>query len=171
MNSTALEAYADGSVYIRAEVGWHPTAAASAPVLNFTVMEYCLLTLLHAAARYSEWTGAYGDIDVLALLVGPSAIVPSTVSLVGRYVSFNEAKERTGTAPVHATSTLDALANNAAQLQACARRIASDLLADLGYVETTLLKPDGKILSERLDPAARENLEQWMRDSGLPVDE
>jgi hypothetical protein len=171
MNSTALEAYADGSVYIRVEVGWHPTAADSAPVLNFMVMEYWLLTLLCAAARYCEWTGAYGDVDVLAVLVGPSAIVPSTVPLVGRYVSFSDARERTDTAPVHATSTLDALANNAVQLQACARRIVSDLLADLGHVETTLLKPDGKILSGRLDPAARENLEHWMRDAGLPVDE
>jgi hypothetical protein len=33
------------------------------------------------------------------------------------------------------------------------------------------LKPDGKILSGRLDPAARENLELWMRNAGLPVDE
>jgi hypothetical protein len=90
--------------------------------------------------------------------------------VTGRHVSFSDAKERTGTAPVHATSTLDALANNAAQVQACTRRIASDLLADLGHVETALLKPDGKILSERLDPAARENLEQWMRDAGLPID-
>lgn len=171
MNSTALEAYAGGSVYIRTEVGWPSTAAASAPVLNFTVMEYWMLTLLHAAARYSEWTGAYGDVDVLAALVGPSVIAPSTVPLVGRHISFSEARERTSTAPVHVTSTLDALANNAAQLQACARRIASDLLADLGHVETTLLKPDGKILSERLDSAARENLEQWMRDAGLPVNE
>ena len=170
-NSTALEAYADGSVYIRTEVGWSPKAAGSAPVLNFTVMEYWLLSLLHAAARYSEWTGAYGDVDVLVVLAGPSAIVPSTVPLVGQYFSFGEAKERTDTAPVHATSTLDALASNAVQLQACARRIASDLLADLGYVETTLLRPDGKILSARLDPAARENIELWMRDTGLPFDE
>jgi hypothetical protein len=171
LNSTALDAYADGSVYTRTEVGWPPTEAVSAPVLNFTVMEYWLLTLLHAAARYSEWTGAYGDVDVLAVLVGPNAIVPSTVPLTGRYVSFSDARERTDTAPVHATSTLDALASDAAQLHACARRIASDLLADLGHVETTLLKPDGKILSERLDPAARKNIELWMRDAGLPVDE
>jgi len=171
MNSTAMEAYADGSVYIRTEVGFPPKATDSAPVLNFTVMEYWLLTLLHAVARYSEWTGAYGDVDVVAALVGPIVIVPSTVPLVGHYISFSDARERTDTAPVHATSTLDALANNAAQLQACARRIASNLHADLGSVETTLLKPDGTILSGRLDRAARENLEHWMRDAGLPVDE
>ena len=46
-----------------------------------------------------------------------------------------------------------------------------DLLADLGYVETTLLKPDSKILSGRLDPAARQDLELWMRGAGLPIDE
>jgi hypothetical protein len=95
-SSIALDAYADGSVYIRTEVGWP--------------------------------------------------------------------------APVHATSTLDALASDAAQLQACARRIASDLLADLGQVETTLLKREGRILSGRLDPAARQNLELWMREAGLPVE-
>jgi hypothetical protein len=71
----------------------------------------------------------------------------------------------------HATSTLDALASNAAQLQTCARRVASDLLADLEHVETTLLKPDGTILSGRLDPAARQNLELCMRDAGLPIAE
>jgi hypothetical protein len=56
------------------------------------------------------------------------------------------------------------------QLQAWARRIASDLLADLGHVETTLLKADGKILSEQLDQASRQNLELWMRGAGLPAD-
>src|SRR5438045_3351766 len=53
-------------------------------------------------------------------------------------------------------------ARRAPQLQACARRIASDLLADLGHVETTMLKPDGRILSARLDPQARTNLECWI---------
>jgi hypothetical protein len=139
VNSTALEVYADGSMYIRAEVGWPSAAAGSAPVLNFTVMEYWLLSLLHAAAKYSEWTGAYGDVDVLAVLVGPPAIAPSTAPVTGRSFWPSEARERTDTTPTHATSTLDALASQAAQLQACTRRLASDLLADLGHVETTLL--------------------------------
>ncbi len=166
-SNAALEAYADGRVYLRSEVGFPPPNGGTAPVLNFTVMEYWLLTLLHAAARYSEWAGAYGDVDVLAVLTGPTMIVPRTIPLVGRYIFFDEPRERTDTAPVHATSTLDALAGDAAQLQACARRIASDLLADLGHVETTLLKPDGSILSARLDPEARANLECWMREAGL----
>lgn len=170
-SSTALEAYADGSVYLRTEVGWPPSTGGSAPRLNFTIMEYWLLSLLHAAARYCEWTGAYGDVDVLAALAGPSVIIPSTVPLVGRYFPFDEARERTDITPVHATSALDALAGDAAQLQACACRIASDLLADFGYVETTLLKPDGKILTARLDPTGRQNIELWMRDTGLPIDE
>jgi hypothetical protein len=34
-----------------------------------------------------------------------------------------------------------------------------------------MLKPDGSILSARLDPEARANLESWMREAGLPVDE
>src|SRR5260370_530740 len=88
-----------------------------------------------------------------------------------RSVFFDGARERTDTSPVHATSTLDSLASDPAQLQACARRIASNLFADLGHVETTLLKPDGKILSERLDSKARENIELWMRAAGLPVQE
>jgi len=49
--------------------------------------------------------------------------------------------------------------------------LAHDLLAGLGHVETTMLKPDGSILSARLDPEARANLESWMREAGLPVDE
>ena len=171
LHPTAMEAYADGSLYIRTEVGWPPKAEGSAPVLNFTIMEYWLLTLLHAAARYADWTGAYGDVDVLAVLAGPTAIVPSTLPLVGQFIFFGEARERTDTSPVHATSTLDALASDPVQLQACARRIASNLLADLGHVETTLLKPDGKILSARLDRRARENIELWMRAAGLPVHE
>jgi hypothetical protein len=114
------------------------------PALNFTVMEYWLLSLLHAAARYSEWTGAYGDADVLAALAGPRVIVSSTVPLVGRYVSYSEARGRTNTAPVHATSTLGAVASNAAQLQACARRIASDLLADLGHVKPYCSSPTAR---------------------------
>jgi len=170
-SSAAMEAYADGRVYLRTEVGFPPSNEGSAPVLNFTVMEYWLLTLLHAAAAYSEWTGAYGDVDVLAVLTGPTEVVPSTIPLTGRYFPFDEPRERTDTAPVRATSTLDALAADARQLQACARRIASELLADLGHVETTMLKPDGRILSARLDPQARTNLECWMREVGLPVDE
>jgi hypothetical protein len=173
VSSVAMEAYADGRIYLRTEVGFPSSNGGSAPVLNFTVMEYWLLALLHAAARYSEWTGAYGDVDVLTVLTGPTTIVPSTIPLAGRerYFSFDEPRERTDTAPVHATSTLDALAGDAAQLQACARRIASDLLADFGHVETTMLKPDGRILSVRLDAQARTNLECWMREAGLPVDE
>jgi hypothetical protein len=170
-SSTAMESYADGRVYLRTEVGFPPSNGGSAPVLNFTVMEYWLLTLLHAAARYSEWAGAYGDVDVLAVLAGPTTIVPSTIPLTGQYFFFGDPRERTDTAPVHATSTLDALAGDAAQLQACARRIASDLLADLGHVETTMLKPDGSILSARLDPQAQATFESWMREAGLPVDE
>jgi len=90
---------------------------------------------------------------------------------VGNHFPFNEPRERTGQAPVHTTSTLEALAGDGAQLQACARRIASDLLADLGHVETTLLKPDGKILSTRLDPQARVNIEAWMRSAGLDAEQ
>ena len=97
--------------------------------------------------------------------------MPSTAPLGPRSVFFDGARERTDTSPVHATSTLDSLASDPAQLQACARRIASNLFADLGHVETTLLKPDGKILSERLDSKARENIELWMRAAGLPVQE
>jgi hypothetical protein len=41
--------------------------------------------------------------------------------------------------------------------------------ADLGHVETTMLKPDGGILSARLDPQAWANPESWMREAGLPV--
>lgn len=170
-SSASMEAYADGRVYLRAEVGWPPSSEGAAPVLNLTVMEYWLLTLLHAAARYSEWAGAYGDVDVLTVLTGPTTIVPNTIPLAGRYLSFSEPRERTDTAPVHATSTLDALAGDAGQLQVCARRIASDLLADLGQVETTMLMPDGRILSDRLDAQARANLECWMREAGLPVGE
>jgi hypothetical protein len=170
-HSIAMEAYADGSAYIRAEVGWPPNTEGSAPRLNFTVMEYWLLILLYAAARYADWTGAYGDVDVLAVLVGPDTIVPSTAPVNGQHIFFPEARERADTSPVHATSTLEALASDPAQLQACARRIASDLLADLGYIETTLLKPNSKILSARLDREARKNIELWMRATGLPVDE
>jgi hypothetical protein len=170
-HSTAMEAYADGSAYIRTEVGMPPMNQGNAPVLNFTVMEYWLLTLLHATASYADWTGAYGDIDVLAVLAGPTAMVPSTAPLGGRYFASDGVRERTDTSPVHATSTLDALASDPVQLQACARRIASDLLADLGYVETTLLKSDSEILSARLDREARQNIELWMRATGLPVHE
>jgi GNAT superfamily N-acetyltransferase len=94
---TAMEAYADGSAYIRAATGKPPLAEGYAPVLNFTVMEYRLLTLLHAAARYADWAGAYGDVDVLAVLTGPTAMVPSTGPGAGP-VPLDEV-----TAPVRAT--------------------------------------------------------------------
>ena len=122
------------------------------------------------AAKYSDWTGSYGDVDVLAALAGPAAMEPSTTPLAGRFSpSWNEARERTDTSPVDATSTLDALAGDPLQLQACARRIATDLLADLGHAETTLLKLGGQILSARLEQRARENIETWMRAVGLHV--
>jgi hypothetical protein len=140
---TAMEAYADGRVYLQTEVGW-PSRGGSAPVLNFTIMEYWLLALLHAAAAYSDWAGAYGDVNALAVLSGPDTIVPSAIPVVGQSFSFAVPRIRTDTAPVHATSTVDALVSDAAQLQACARRIASDLLADLGHAETTMLKPGAR---------------------------
>ncbi|WP_194903948.1 AlbA family DNA-binding domain-containing protein [Catenulispora rubra] len=172
-SSTAMEAYADGCVYLRAEVGWPPSSGGTAPVLNFTFMEFWLLALLHAAAAYADWAGAYGDVDILADLSGPIVIIPSAAPLVGNFMPpFNsDARQRTDTEPVHATSTLEALAADAAQLLSCARRIASDLVADFGCVETTMLKPDGQILSGRLDPQAKAAIEHWMRNAGLPVGE
>jgi hypothetical protein len=44
------------------------------------------------------------------------------------------------------------------------------LLADFGQVETTLVKPGGRILTSRLDQRARARLEGWMRDVGLQVE-
>jgi len=169
-SSTAMEAYADGRVYLRSEIGW--SFGGTVPMLNFTHMEFWLLTLLHAAATYSNWTGAYGDVDVLVDLVGPRTILPSIAPVDGRLRPFDsdDARERTDTEPVHATSTLDALASDGAQLLLCARRVASDLIADFGHNETTMLKPDRRILSARLDAVAWANLEHWMRTAGLPVD-
>jgi hypothetical protein len=169
-HNTAFEAYADGRAYLRVEVGWGPWQEGHSPILNFTVLEYWLLSLLHAAAKYSEWTGAYGDVDILAAVVGPVAIVPSKIPADGgRYVPSNEVRLRVDTAPVHATATLDGLANDAKQLLACVRRIAADLLADFGQLEATLLKPDSRIASARLDAGARANIERWMRSAGLHV--
>jgi Putative DNA-binding domain len=169
-NNTALEAYADGRVYARTLVGW-PRGQTTAPWLNFTLMEFWLLVLLHAAAAYADWAGAYGDVDVLANLTGPATIVPDLQPLApGNYMSFPDTRDRSDTAPVHTTSTLDALAGDGSQLHACARRIATDFLADLGRVDTTLLKPGGRMLTARLDQQARIAAETWMREVDLPVD-
>jgi hypothetical protein len=102
---------------------------------------------------YADWAGAYGDVDILASLTGPTTIVPDTRPLApGNFILFPDTAERSGTSPVHTTSTLEALTSGGKQVQACARRIASDFLADVGRVETTLLKSDGRILTARLDP-------------------
>jgi hypothetical protein len=169
---TAGELYADGRVFPRTEVGWPVGygSGASHPVLNLTGLEYWLLVLLQAAAKYSEWAGAYGDVDIVTALVGPTTIVPDLGPASAQFRFTGDPKERTDTEPVHATSTLDALTGDANQLVESARRIAADLIADFGYIETTLVKPNGRILSTRLDPRSRAVLESWMHDAGLQVE-
>lgn len=164
-DSTGLEAYADGQVYLRSEVAW---STPNGLVLNFTLMEFRLLGLLCGAAQYADWAGAYGDVDVVARLVGPDAISTSTTPLTGRFFpNYSDPVDRTDIGPVHATSTLDALTGDGTQLVACARRIAADLLADFGKAETTLLRPGGHILTDRLDDESRAGVEAWMRRTGL----
>jgi hypothetical protein len=168
---TAGEAYADGRIYLRTEVSWSTQQHGDkvVAVLNLLDLEYWLLVQLQAAVKYAEWAGAYGDVDVLAVLNGPTTVVPDT-RLSSRAPFLNGPKERTDTEPVHTTSTLDALASDPVQLVACARRLATEFLADFGYVETKLLTPDGRILSSRLDEQARVQVEAWMREVGLPVE-
>lgn len=169
---TSGEAYANGRMYLRTEVSWstEPNGDELVPVLNLFALEYWLLVQLHAAVKYAEWAGAYGDVDVLATLVGPTRVVPDTRLPTTRFPFANDPRERTDTEPVHTTSTLDALAGDAVQLVTCARRLATEFLADLGFVETKLLAPDGQILSKRLDQEARAQVEAWMHEVGLPVE-
>ncbi len=172
--ATAGEAYADGRMYLRTEVGWsrqYGVLGGETPVpeVNLFWLEYWLLVQLQTAVKYAEWAGAYGDIDVLVALVGPTTAAPDTSLPTTQFPFRNDPKERTDTEPVHTTSTLDALAGDPVQLVACARRLATDFLADFGYVETKLLTPEGRILSNRLDQQARAQVETWMRQVGLPV--
>lgn len=169
------EVYADGRVYLRTAVGWSrkfPGVAEPVTVVNLFGLEYWPLVLLQAAVKYAEWAGAYGDVDILATLVGPTTVVPDASTPGNEYRFFDEddLKERTDTEPVHTTSTLDALAGDPVQLVSCARRLATEFLADLGHVETQLITPDGRIVSKRLDQKARAQVEEWMRAVGLPVD-
>ena len=169
---TAAEAYADGCVYLRAEIGWSVPRGdgAAVPVLSMVGLEYWLLVQLQFAVAYAEWAGAYGDVDILARLVGPAAVALDN-TLPNQSRAFpGDVKERTDTDPVHTTSTLDALLGDPVQLVACARRLATEFLADFGSVETKLLTPDGRILSKRLDQQGCSQVETWMRAVGLPVE-
>lgn len=169
---TAAEAYADGRLYLRTQVGWSrrsgmPGDETPVPEVNLFWLEYWLLVQLQTAAKYAEWAGAYGDVDVLAALIGPTTLVPDTSLPNNRFPFRNDPKERTDTEPVHTTSTLDALACDPVQLVVCARRLAVAFLADFGRVETTLLTPDGQILFDKLEQQSRAQVEAWMREVGL----
>ncbi len=171
------EAYADGRVYLRTEVGLTRrhrggTGEDEATITEVSLfgLEYWLLVQLHAAVKYAEWAGAYGDVDVLAALVGPTTVIADKALPATAYRFSGDPKQRTDTEPVHTTSTLDAMASDPVQLVACARWLAADLLADFGQVETKLLAADGRILSARLDEQARRQVEAWMREVGLPVE-
>lgn len=70
----AVELYADGSVFARTMAAG-PLRADGPTVLNFTLLEIRVMSLLHFAAVYADWAGAYGDVDVLARLTGPRDVV------------------------------------------------------------------------------------------------
>lgn len=168
----AAEAYADGRLYLRTLVGWVSSPSAGVerpPTLNLFGLEYWMLVLLEAAAKYAEWAGAYGDVDILVALVGPTRVRPDTGLPIRQFGFADDPRERTDTAPVHTTSTLDALTADAVQLVTCARRLVTELLADLGYVDTKLLTAEGRIMTGRLDPPSRRRVEAWMREVDLPI--
>ncbi len=165
----AAELHADGSVFARVMAAW-PRAAGGPPVMNFTMLEITVLSLLHFAAAYADWAGAYGDVDVLARLTGPSHVIPDRMPLDREHPLFSsDAVARSSDEPAHRTSTLGALASDGAQLQDCARRISADFLADLGVSETTLLKDKGHILTDRFNEVDKAVTETWMKHVGLPV--
>jgi len=172
---TAAEAYADGRLYLRTQVGWSRPSGmmggeTPVPEVNLFWLEYWLLVQLQTAVKYAEWAGAYGDVDVLAALIGPTTLVPDTSLPNNQFPFRNDPKERTDTAPVHTSSTLDALSGDPVQLVVCARRLAVAFLADFGRVETNLLTPDGRILSDKLEQQSRAQAEAWMREIGLLVE-
>lgn len=76
--------------------------------------------------------------------------------------SIPRTSTRTSDVPAHITVPLDAITEDARELQLAARSIASDLLADYGQADTRLLKPDGSIALGLLERGYQGPLQNWI---------
>jgi len=165
-NLAEAECYTDGSCFIRTRVS--VGVMRKPPQLNYSVLELRILALLHIAASYAHWAGAYGDVDVLARTTGAWTVLPELrpPSEQGTPVD-NRAVKRGSDEPTHLTASLHSLIEEPTQLLIAAHSIAADLLADYGQAETTLLEPDGSVRWMRMGQPGENPLHTWMTDVGL----
>ncbi|MFF1639447.1 helix-turn-helix domain-containing protein [Streptomyces sp. NPDC058246] len=158
--------HSDGSAHLQVDLTSEPAPTAedaAAPVLNLTRLEASVLYGLHLACAYAEWAGAYGDADVLAGTSSPAQVLLDRTPVNGtaRFVPGVPVSSDTGT-PCHRIGYLEALCNGSMQLCTMAHAISSDLLADYGVYEPTLLRPDATVRSQRLAQRERAEMEAWL---------
>ncbi|MFJ4829322.1 helix-turn-helix domain-containing protein [Streptomyces sp. NPDC088747] len=155
--------HSDGSAHLQVALTSDPAAEDAGPVLNLTLLESSVLYGLHLACAYAEWAGAYGDADVLASTSSPDQVFLDRTPLNGtaRFVPGVPVSSDTGS-PCHRIGYLEALCNGSTQVRTMAHAISSDLLADYGVYEPTLLRPDATVRSERLAQRERAEMEAWL---------
>ncbi|MFJ2650351.1 hypothetical protein ACIO1C_26970 [Streptomyces sp. NPDC087420] len=64
--------------------------------------------------------------------------------------------------PFHHIGYLEALCNGSMQLCTMAHAVSSDLLADYGVYEPTLLRPDATVRAQCLAQRERAEMEAWL---------
>ncbi|MFF4499123.1 helix-turn-helix domain-containing protein [Streptomyces sp. NPDC001401] len=158
--------HSDGSAHLRVDLTSDPALAAqdaTTTVLNLTLLESRVLYGLHLACAYAEWAGAYGDADVLASTSSPTQVLLDRTPLNGtaRFVPGVPVSSDSGS-PCHRIGYLEALCNGSMQVRSMAHDIGTDLLADYGVYEPTLLRPDATVRSERLAQRERAEMAAWL---------
>jgi hypothetical protein len=160
------EWYTDGSCFIRTHVS--VGVMNKPPQLNYSVLELRILALLHIAASYADWAGAYGDVDVLARTTGAWTVFPELRPPAEQGMPVdNRTVKRSSDQPTHLTASLHSMVEEPNQLLIAAHGIAADLLADYGRAETTLLKSDGSVEWMRMEQPGENQLHTWLHNVGL----
>ncbi|GAA0499036.1 hypothetical protein GCM10010361_75730 [Streptomyces olivaceiscleroticus] len=158
--------HSDGSAHLQVDLTTDPAPASqdtATAVLNLTLLESRVLYGLHLACAYAEWAGAYGDADVLASTSSPAHVLLDRTPLNGtaRFVPGMPVSSDAGN-PCHRIGYLEALCNGSMQVRAMAHDLCTDLLADYGVYEPTLLRSDATVRSERLAQRERAEMEAWL---------
>lgn len=155
----------DGSAYLayRQNIQTTDYAPQGPRRLYLGSFELGLLTIVQGAAAWAVHCGATGDATISAHCVSPVQAADELFELMPSADSFGvSASAPLSAQPVEITVSLDALATSAEENVVAAHTLASDLLADIGMDEPTILNHDGTLHEPGLGQW-RSQADRWKR--------
>jgi hypothetical protein len=151
--SSSFELHTSGAAFGGMLIG--PTHAVDQTIrVDITRIELAALVLTDLLAKYATWVGAGGDAAIAAYIKTAKKIQLTHQG----FLDLRAANETSDAGPVELTVPIEAIAADAKELVSVASALASDFLADFGIVESPVLRPDGFVNVQAVDPYRQDQL-------------